>query len=232
MNVVITGAGKGIGFELLRKFIAESSNSDTLIAISRNLSQLNNLEIKAKNLITIECDITNGAQLNQAIEKIFNNCNHIDYLVNNAGKLVNKPFTEINTHDINQVFDTNFKAPFIIIQRLFKLLIKSNSAHVVNISSMGGFQGASKFAGLSAYSSSKAAIACLSQCLAEEFKNTNIKVNALCIGAVETEMLSQAFPNYKAPISASEMANYIFNFVCNNHKCMNGQVIPVALSVP
>ena len=111
-------------------------------------------------------------------------------------------------------------------------MIESNTAHIVNISSMGGFQGADKFAGLSAYSSSKAALNCLTECLAVEFKQTPIKINALCLGAVETEMLSMAFPNFKAPVSSEEMAQFIHHFTLENHRFMNGKVIPVALSTP
>jgi NAD(P)-dependent dehydrogenase (short-subunit alcohol dehydrogenase family) len=67
--------------------------------------------------------------------------------------------------------------------------------------------------------------------LAEEFKN-KISVNALALGAVNTEMLQQAFPNYKAPINANQMANYIADFTLNGDKYFNGQIIKVALSNP
>jgi NAD(P)-dependent dehydrogenase (short-subunit alcohol dehydrogenase family) len=97
---------------------------------------------------------------------------------------------------------------------------------------MGGFQGSAKFKGLSAYSSSKSALAGLTECLAEELKEKNIAVNCLAIGAVQTEMLNKAFPGYQAPLKANEMAAFISEFAVNGHKYFNGKIIPVSSSTP
>jgi NAD(P)-dependent dehydrogenase (short-subunit alcohol dehydrogenase family) len=232
MNVVITGAGKGIGFNLVKEFIANSMNIEYVFALSRNIEELNNLLYNQIKLVPIKCDITDPIQIDLALNIINGKCAKIDYLINNAGFLVNKPFTEITNKDINLIFNTNYTAPFRLIQKLYPLLFSSKEAHIVNISSMGGFQGSSKFSGLSAYSSSKAALNCLTECLAQELSATSIKINALCIGAVQTEMLSQAFPTFKASISAEEMAQFIYQFTIQSHHFMNGKVIPVALSTP
>lgn len=232
MNILITGTSKGIGFELVKKFLVTKGNQYNIFALSRNVENLKTLEKKNKNLVPIQCDITNQKQLETALELVIKRCSKIDYLINNAGLLISKSFQEIQSHEIDNIFNTNFKAPFFIIKKLFPLLALSPNAHVVNISSMGGFQGATKFQGLSAYSSSKAALTCLTECLAEEFKGTSIKINALCIGAVQTEMLQKAFPDYVPPVSAVQMAEFIFHFTCNNHNFMNGKIIPVALTNP
>lgn len=97
---------------------------------------------------------------------------------------------------------------------------------------MGGFQGSAKFAGLSAYSSSKAALSGLTECLAEELKPNGISVNCLAIGAVQTEMLSKAFPGYKAPLSPAEMAGFIQYFALNGHRYFNGKILPVSITTP
>lgn len=232
MNCIITGTSRGIGHALVNKFLANCKENDKIFALSRNIESFIVESNDSNVLVPIKCDITNHLDIEKAINTIQSQCKSIDYLINNAGLILNKPFTEINSIDIDDVFSTNFKSPFFIIQKLLPLLELSKMAHVVNISSMGGFQGAPKFNGLSAYSSSKAALTCLTECLAEEFKLSTVRFNALCIGAVNTEMLSKAFPDYKAPISAIEMADFIHNFTCNNHKFMNGKVIPVALSTP
>lgn len=232
MNTIITGTSRGIGQALVKKFINSGSENDKIFALSRKVDNLLNSKLENSKLYTIECDISNPKQVDNALHIIRDNCNSIDFLVNNAGLILNKPFLEIKSSDIDSVFDTNFKAPFLLIQKLLPMLAKANSAHIVNITSMGGFQGAAKFPGLSVYSSSKAAFNCLTECLAEELKSTSIKINALCLGAVETEMLSAAFPNYKAPINSTEMAEYIFHFTCFNHRYFNGKLIPVALSTP
>jgi NAD(P)-dependent dehydrogenase (short-subunit alcohol dehydrogenase family) len=97
---------------------------------------------------------------------------------------------------------------------------------------MGGFQGSAKFKGLSLYSASKGALAILTECMAEEFKEKNINVNCLALGSVQTEMLAKAFPGYKAQSSPAEMAEFIANFALNAYKQINGKIIPVSASTP
>jgi NAD(P)-dependent dehydrogenase (short-subunit alcohol dehydrogenase family) len=107
-----------------------------------------------------------------------------------------------------------------------------HAAHIVNISAIGGFQGSVKFAGLAAYSTSKAAVCSFTELFAEEYKDTSIKMNCLCLGAAQTEMLEEAFPGYEAPVSAEKMAEYITDFALNADQWMNGKIIPVSLSTP
>ena len=97
---------------------------------------------------------------------------------------------------------------------------------------MGGFQGSSKFPGLSAYSASKAALANLTECLAEELKEKNICANCLALGAVQTEMLETAFPGYVAPVKSREMASFIAYFATRGHQFYNGKILPVSVSTP
>jgi NAD(P)-dependent dehydrogenase (short-subunit alcohol dehydrogenase family) len=97
---------------------------------------------------------------------------------------------------------------------------------------MGGFQGSTKFNGLSLYSASKGAVNTLTECFAEELKEKNIKINSLSLGAVNTEMLRDAFPNYQAPTNPKEMAIFIKQFAENAHHYMNGKIVPVSISTP
>jgi NAD(P)-dependent dehydrogenase (short-subunit alcohol dehydrogenase family) len=106
------------------------------------------------------------------------------------------------------------------------------TGHVVTISSMGGVQGSMKFAGLSAYSSSKGAVITLTELWAEEFKETGPSFNVLALGAVQTEMLAEAFPGYVAPVTAIEMATYIQEFALHGHKMYNGKLLQVSNSTP
>ena len=105
-------------------------------------------------------------------------------------------------------------------------------SHVVTVSSMGGVQGSLKFPGLAAYSSAKGAVITLSELLAEEYKEQGIAFNVLALGAVQTEMLEEAFPGYQAPVEAHEMAEYIFNFAATSQKFYNGKVLSVSGSNP
>ena len=97
---------------------------------------------------------------------------------------------------------------------------------------MGGVQGSAKFAGLAAYSSSKGALITLMELLAEEYKEKGISFNALALGAVQTEMLQEAFPGYRASVSAERMGQYIAEFALSGHELYNGKVLQVSNSTP
>ena len=227
MNIVVTGASRGIGFELVKKF---ADAGHTVFCLTRNLEPLRG--ISHPNLKSISTDLTSQDSMNAAVAFIKKEATHIDCIINNAGSLVNKPYESISYDELQKVYQVNVFAPYYLIQQLLPVLGKQSKTHVVNISSMGGFQGSSKFPGLTAYSSSKSAIAGLTECLAEELKEKNISVNCLAIGAVQTEMLEEAFPGYQAPLSPIQMAEYIFDFALKGHQYYNGKILPVSSSTP
>ena len=227
MNIVITGCSKGIGAELV-KLLSENHN---VYGLSRDLVSLEKLQFSLSNPSNfhfIQSDITH---LNKEVVNSWINVDSIDVLINNAGLLVNKPFNDISYQDYKEVMDVNFWGAYYLSQLLLDKLSISKG-QIINISSMGGVNFSSKFPGLSLYSSSKGALTILSECLAEELKPYGIRVNALALGAVQTEMLNKAFPGYKANISPEEMAQYIINFVNPGGNIMNGQVIKVTNSNP
>ena len=227
MNVVITGASRGIGFETAQLFL---KNNDQVFCLTRNTESLENLN--SHNLHIISTDLTSTESIDHAVNVIKSKVNCIDVVINNAGSIVNKPFEKIDYQELEIVYRVNVFAPFYLTQQLLHLLGRHSKAHVVNISSMGGFQGSAKFPGLSSYSSSKAAIAGLTECLAEEFKEKNISVNCLALGAVQTEMLEEAFPGYQAPLKPNQMADYIYDFAIKGHLYYNGKILPVSSSTP
>jgi len=181
------------------------------------------------NVVPMAFDLSSNVRA-QA-EGIFWNLDKIDVLINNAGLLVNKPFTELNHADISSCYQVNVVG---VMETVQAAVSKMNSAgsHIVNISSMGGFQGSVKFAGLSAYSTSKAALCSFTELFSEEYKDSTIKMNCLCLGAAQTEMLEEAFPGYEAPVSAEKMAEYIAEFALNGNQWFNGKILPVSLSTP
>ena len=237
MNVVITGASKGIGFELAKCFANDENNVVVAIARSeKHLKELKNECLKQNlkhQLKTLVFDLENPEYVKTELHKhLAEHLTSVDVLINNAGYLINKPFTDIPLSDIHKSLNINFISHAILIQELIPLLKKSKISHVVNISSMGGFQGSSKFPGLSFYSASKAALANLTECLAEEFKNDEIRFNCLALGAVNTEMLRNAFPGFQASVNPHEMARYIYDFAINGYKFFNGKILPVSNSTP
>ena len=224
-NVIITGTSRGIGFELAKQF---AKKGDNVLALSRNTKPLDNFN--HKNIKTISVDISNNSDINKAVNYIKTNWKHVDILINNAGKLINKPFTDLTSEDFIEVYKVNVFAVAELTKNIIPFLQKGS--HVITISSMGGIQGSLKFPGLAAYSSAKGAVITLSELLAEEYKEQQIAFNVLALGAVQTEMLEEAFPGYVAPISAKEMADYIYNFSLSGNKVYNGKVLQVSSSTP
>ncbi|MCK4664290.1 MAG: SDR family oxidoreductase [Bacteroidales bacterium] len=236
MNIIITGASRGIGYETAKLFASDTAN--TVVVLSRNINKLNELKENCilKNpdskIIPLKFDLEDISGLKSVIQKINSYFSSVDILINNAGFLINKPFKDISYDEASKVLNINFLCTAQFIRNLITFLGKNSNSHVINISSMGGFQGSAKFKGLSYYSSSKAAIACLTECLAEEFNERNISFNCLALGAVQTEMLSEAFPAYKAPLQANEIAEFIVDFAKNGNRYFNGKILPVSLSAP
>lgn len=227
MNIIITGASRGIGFETAQLFL---KNNHNVFCLTRNTETLETLTYP--NLQIIATDLTSTESIDKAVALIKSKVDAIDVVIHNAGSIVNKPFEKIDYQELEIVYKVNVLAPFYLTQQLMHLLGRHSKAHVVNISSMGGFQGTAKFPGLTAYSSSKAAITGLTECLAEEFKDKNISVNCLALGAVQTEMLEEAFPGYQAPLKPAQMAEYIYDFALKGHQYYNGKILPVSSSTP
>lgn len=223
MKILITGASRGIGFESAKLFVASGHQ---VLAISRNADKLS--ELAKFGVTPFSFDLTTE-DYTQLIEKV-KSFGEIDVLINNAGVLVNKPFSEISNLDLLYIYKVNVFAPFRLVRDLSPYF--SSQSHTVNVSSIGGVQGSVKFPGLSAYSSSKGALTILTECLAEEFKETKHRFNALALGAVQTEMLEEAFPDYQAPLSAQEMAKYLVRFALKDGLYYNGKVLNVSSSTP
>ncbi|GFD96431.1 short-chain dehydrogenase [Alteromonas sp. KUL156] len=224
-NVVITGTSRGIGFELAQQF---ANQGHQVLALSRNTKPLE--QVSHPNITIISVNLSNERDLQKAVEFVSTKWKKVDILINNAGKLVNKPFEQLSTQDFEEVYKVNVFAVAELTKTLLPFMQKGS--HVVTVSSMGGIQGSMKFPGLAAYSSAKGAVITLSELLAEEYKEQQIAFNVLALGAVQTEMLEEAFPGYEAPLSAKEMANYIFDFALTGNKYYNGKVLQVSSSTP
>ena len=218
-NIIITGTSRGIGYELALQF---ANAGHHVLAISRKIPQgfLGN-----QNITSLSIDL--AIEVQNFLSQTWKN---VDIIIHNAGRLINKPFAQTTQEDFENVYKVNVFGVANLTRVCLPYL--QNGSHVVSISSMGGIQGSMKFAGLSAYSSSKGAVITLSELLAEEYKEQGIAFNVLALGAVNTEMLNEAFPGYEAPISAQEMAEYIFNFSLTGNKFHNGKIIQVSSSTP
>jgi NAD(P)-dependent dehydrogenase (short-subunit alcohol dehydrogenase family) len=229
LNIIVNGGTKGIGLEVV-KFLAGDLNNQ-IVVTGRNKKALASLENQYRNVKSFTLDISTFSFDKQDFIKLISpHFKEVNILLNIAGYLVAKDFMETTDEEARLTMETNFFGPANLIRSLKPMM--PEGSHIVNISSMGGFQGSVKFRGLSYYSASKAAIGCLTECLANEFSESKISVNCLALGSVQTEMLSEAFPGYKAPVEASEMAEFIADFAVRGHKFFNGKILPVAVGTP
>ena len=223
-NIIITGTSRGIGYELALKF---ANAGHQVLAISRKTPQT---LIDHKNITCLAVDLSIEAALIDVEKVLSQSWKKVDIVIHNAGSLLLKPFAETSQKDFENLYQVNVFAVANLTRLALPYLQKGS--HVVSISSMGGIQGSTKFAGLSAYSSSKGAVITLSELLAEEYAAQGIAFNVLALGSVQTEMLAEAFPGYQAPLSAKEMADYIFNFALTGNKYYNGKVLQVSATTP
>jgi NAD(P)-dependent dehydrogenase (short-subunit alcohol dehydrogenase family) len=225
--VVVTGAGRGVGFETALALATEQEVE--VLAVSRDVSAWSTASMPQR-VRSLKADVSTEEGRGEVVRAIGDRS--LAALVNNAGALLKRTLGEWQTSELDHLFAVNARSPLMLTQALLPALGRGPSAHVVNISSMGGFQGSIKFPGLAGYSASKAALACITECLAEELKDTTIRCNCLCLGAVDTAMLREAFPAYQAQVTPKSMGSFIAQFVLNGHKLLNGKVLPVSLSTP
>lgn len=223
-NIIITGTSRGIGYELALQF---ANAGHQVLALSRTISPT---LLGNKNISNLSVDLSKEESLVEVEKFLFQTWKKVDVIIHNAGSLLLKPFLETSQEDFESVYKVNVFGVANLTRTALSYLQKGS--HVVSISSMGGIQGSMKFAGLSAYSSSKGALITLSELLAEEYKEQGIAFNVLALGSVQTEMLAEAFPGYQAPLSASEMADYIFNFALTGNQYFNGKILQVSSSTP
>jgi len=231
MNIIVNGGTRGIGKEIVLLLAKDKENRIFVTGRSESALKMLASGAKNKNISVCMIDLSVFEKHRKVLLKSVSSAmKSVDILINTAGSVVVRDFISFSDETARELMETNFFGPASVIRELRPLMMKGS--HIVNISSMGGYQGSSKYRGLSYYSASKAAISCLSECLAGEFLDAGIAVNCLALGSVQTEMFEEAFPGYKADVSAKEMAQYIVDFAINGNKFFNGKVLPVAVSNP
>ena len=221
-TIVVTGTSSGIGHQIC---IQAAKMNFHVISVSRNIEPLKDIG----GIESFAIDITNKDSVDEFITNLKSKKIKIDILINNAGYLVSELFGDTTYDSFKKTFDVNVFGLAEITRSLIPII--NSDGHVINISSIGGVNGSKKFPGLSAYSSSKAAVIALTEVLAEEYQN-GPSFNVLALGAVQTKMLKEAFPDYDAETKPEEMAKYILDFAINGNKLFNGKLISVSNSNP
>ena len=217
-RILVTGASRGIGRATVDALQAAGVH---VVATSRSAMELPGAEVYLLDHSSAESRADFVAELPDG---------YLHGAVLNAGALVNKPFRDLTEDDFAHMGRANWSGPALLVQKLLPKL--APGAHIVLVSSMGGYQGAAKYPGLLAYATSKMAMAGLAESLQAELGSEGFSFNALCLGAVQTEMLAEAFPGYQAPVTPKTMGATLAHFVLHGHETQAGQVIALAKSNP
>lgn len=227
--IIVAGAGKGIGLACVKEILSSYPNHFVL-ACSRNIDELTKIGSENKNLFSLSADFSN-ISLNSTSEIISRLSNfNLKGIIFTAGILEKQNLNTITKSFFDSIYQNNVWSLISLIQIVSPYI--NNSTHIVTLGSMGGHTGTLKFSGMSTYSSSKAALACLTECIAEELKSTGASANCLNIGAVSTDMMKTAFPDYHTEITPDKMARFIVNFTLYSKDLLNGKVIPVSSTIP
>lgn len=220
-SVIITGAGKGIGLELTHQFLKHAEFN--VIGISRDISRLK--QINHPSLQIIQGDLCK--EYHTIINSIKSRKPQVQILINNAALVINKTIEELQDDDLYPIMELNFFTPLKLVRDLKNLF--SNPSHIINISSMSGFQGSKKMKGLAVYSASKAALGSLTSSIAVEFASNNIYCNCIALGSVDTDMIKISIPGLQPQIKPVDAASFISQFALTGHQYCNGQIIPITL---
>lgn len=186
-TVIVTGGSRGIGAAIVKKLAKENYNVILNYNNSEEEAQKIKKELEEQN-IKIEiykADVSNKEEVKKMVQFTLEKYKNIDVLINNAGIDQIKPFMDITEEDWNKIIQVNLNSVFYCCQEVLKNMIHNKKGCIINISSIWGRIGASCEVH---YSASKAAIDGLTKALAKEMGPSNIRVNSIAPGIIETDM--------------------------------------------
>ncbi len=209
---LVTGAGRGIGREIALALAGEGA---TVILTARTQTDLEETAVMVQaaggKALSLIIDAARLDSLQTLIDYVNTKVGRLDILVNNAGSICIAPLKETDNESYQRVMDVNARAPYILCRDLLPLLEKSPGGYIINIASVLAVKG---YAMQSAYTASKHALRGMSMALAEELRDTDIRVHVICPGATATEMVLNARPDIPvedliAPAEIAELIHYL-----------------------
>jgi 3-oxoacyl-[acyl-carrier protein] reductase len=226
-NIIITGASGGLGKELTR--IAAGIVGYRVIAVARNLKSIDSIKaVEGSEIVCIPVDLSVEENVDGLVQHIFRFGWSLDGLILSAAAFEKTDISNFRWANLENLFRINCFAPFSLCTKLSTLI--APGGHIVLVSSMGGYQGSAKYSGNSGYCMSKGAMNIMGECLSSEFSKNGILVNVVCPGAIKTDMLRKAFPDYDGGVAPDLMANWLWNFFESGRFLFNGAVLPVTKS--
>ena len=183
MIILVTGASRGIGREIAQN-LAQKGNV-VIANYNKSEEQAQNLQKENQNIEIYKADVSQREEVKQMVEYVLNKYGKIDVLVNNAGISENKLFTDVTDEDWQKMINTNLYSAFCVTQEVLPNMIHNKSGCIINISSIWGIVGASCE---TVYSIAKAGIDAMTKSLAKELGPSNIRVNSIAPGIINTDM--------------------------------------------
>lgn len=232
---VVTGGARGIGLAIGQWFLKHSYRVALLDIDKETLDITMKTFGGSADVIGIHCDVSKPHEVDSAAERVISVFGHVNALVNNAGVAVFKPAFETSFEEWRTVLDTNLDGAFICSQVFGRLIVDQGGGAIVNIASISGLRASTLRV---AYGTSKAALIQLTKQYAVELGNSNVRVNVIAPGPVDTEMAKLVHSvairsDYYDTIplgrygTPEEMANTV-GFLCSDEAAfINGQVLAV-----
>jgi len=230
---VVTGAARGIGLAISKKFLEEGYRIAILDIDQKTLSQTMKQDFDTNNVLGLECDVAEPDQVDQSVNRVVEEFGRIDVLVNNAGIAEFKPMLETTYEEWSRILAVNLNGPFICTQACAPFMLKNEGGSIVNIASISGLRASTLRI---AYGTSKAALMHLTKQQAAELGNKGIRVNAIAPGPVDTAMAKKVHTadirsDYHDVIPLNrygleeEIADAVWFLCSDSASYINGQII-------
>ena len=230
---VVTGAARGIGLAISKKFLEEGYRIAILDIDQKTLSQTMKQVFDTNNVLGLECDVAEPDQVDQSINRVVEEFGRIDVLVNNAGIAEFKPMLETTYEEWSRILAVNLNGPFICTQACAPIMLKNEGGSIVNIASISGLRASTLRI---AYGTSKAALMHLTKQQAAELGNKGVRVNAIAPGPVDTAMAKKVHTadirsDYHDVIPLNrygleeEIADAVWFLCSDSASYINGQII-------
>ena len=230
---VVTGAARGIGLAISKKFLEEGYRVAILDIDQKTLLQTMKQDFDTNNVLGLECDVSEPDQVDQSVNRVVEEFGRIDVLVNNAGIAEFKPMLETTYEEWSRILAVNLNGPFICSQACAPFMLKNEGGSIVNIASISGLRASTLRI---AYGTSKAALMHLTKQQAAELGNKGIRVNAIAPGPVDTAMAKKVHTadirsDYHDVIPLNrygleeEIADAVWFLCSDSASYINGQII-------
>lgn len=211
-TVIVTGGSSGIGLGCAKLF-AEAGLRVAILGRSEERLRLAAAELKPLTEVSHHvCDVASEGQVLKVMESIGKEWGGVDYLINNAGIVNPKPLAEMSLASWDEVMGINVRGPWLCAKAVLPWMKMKGGGAIVNIGSLAGIRGTSKFFGFGAYTVSKFAVVGLTEAMAVDFKQYGIRVNCVAPGAVNTPLLKSVAPHLTTQAVPADIAEAVLFF--------------------